>query len=48
MRKTLAIVSVVMAVSPTFAFAQANPNQGVTTGSESNKQQMDRSARKSS
>ncbi len=43
MKKALAILSVVMAVSPSLAFAQANPNQGVTTGTESNREQMNRS-----
>jgi hypothetical protein len=43
MKGTLAILSVVIALSPTIAFGQANPNQGVTTGTESNRVQRDRS-----
>jgi hypothetical protein len=43
MKKTLAILSVIAVVSPSFAFAQANPNQGPTTGTESNKEQKERS-----
>jgi hypothetical protein len=43
MKKTVAILSVIAALSPNFAFAQANPNQGVTTSTESNKEQKDRS-----
>ena len=43
MKKTFAILSVIAVVSPSFAFAQANPNQGPTTGTGSNKEQKERS-----
>jgi hypothetical protein len=39
MKKIAAIAAVVMALSTSFAFAQANPNQGATTGTQSNEQQ---------
>jgi hypothetical protein len=38
-----AIAAIVMALSTNFALAQANPNQGATTGSQSNEQQRQNS-----
>jgi len=43
MKKIAAIAAIVMALSTNFALAQANPNQGATTGSQSNEQQREHS-----
>jgi hypothetical protein len=43
MKKIAAIAAIAMALSTSLAFAQANPNQGATTGSQSNEQQREHS-----
>ena len=43
MKKIAGIAAIVMLISTNFVFAQANPNQGATTGSQSNEQQRERS-----
>ena len=43
MNKISAIAAIIMALSTNFALAQANPNQGATTGSQSNEQQRENS-----
>src|ERR1700737_704215 len=43
MKKIAGIAAIVMLLSTNFVFAQANPNQGATTGSQSNEQQRERS-----
>jgi hypothetical protein len=43
MKKIAGIAAIVMVLSTNFVFAQANPNQGATTGSQSNEQQRERS-----
>jgi type IV secretory pathway VirB2 component (pilin) len=40
MKQTLAIASLILALSANLAAAQSNPNQGVTTGTNSNTQQL--------
>jgi hypothetical protein len=41
--KKIAAIAFIMALGTNFALAQANPNQGATTGSEANKEQMQQS-----
>jgi hypothetical protein len=43
MKKIIGIAAIVMALGTNFAFAQANPNQGATTGSPANTDQMQNS-----
>ena len=43
MKRIIAICAVVMALETNGAFAQANPNQGATTGSLANIEQMQHS-----
>jgi hypothetical protein len=43
MKKIAAIAAIAMALSTNFALAQANPNQGATTGSQTNEQQRQNS-----
>jgi len=41
--KKIAAIAFTLALGTNFALAQANPNQGATTGSEANKEQLQRS-----
>jgi hypothetical protein len=41
MKNISAITAIIMVLSTNFALAQANPNQGATTGSQSNEQQRE-------
>jgi hypothetical protein len=43
MKKIAGIAAIVMLLSTSLVFAQANPNQGATTGSQSNEQQREQS-----
>jgi hypothetical protein len=43
MKKISAIAVIIMALSTDFALAQANPNQGATTGSQTNERQREQS-----
>jgi hypothetical protein len=42
MRK-IGLTAIILALSTNFVLAQANPNQGATTGSEANKEQLKQS-----
>ena len=43
MKKIMGIAAILMALGTSGAFAQANPNQGTTTSSPSNTEQMQHS-----